>query len=119
MRNFTRLLLAVVLFFQSMLLVAQERTISGVIRDADDNSPLTGVSVSLKGSTRGVQTDASGAFSIMAKKGDILQISYVGYEMQQVRVGDANTITINLKSTQKALGEVVVVAMDIKRNPRE
>jgi TonB-linked SusC/RagA family outer membrane protein len=119
MRNFTRLLLAGFLLFQSMLLMAQEKTVSGVIRDADDNSPLSGVSVSLKGSTRGIQTDASGAFSIQAKKGDFLQISYVGYEMQQVRIGDGNTISVNLKSISKQMGEVVVVAMDIKRNPRE
>jgi TonB-linked SusC/RagA family outer membrane protein len=118
MRHFPKLLTAGFLFLQSILLCAQEKTISGVVRD-DTGSPLEGVTVSVRGTTRGVQTTANGAFTIQAAKGNVLIVSYIGYETQEVRVGEGNTLTVRLRNANNQLGEVVVTAMDIKRNPRE
>src|SRR5947208_98761 len=119
MRKFTRLLLAVVLLLWGMYATAQDKTISGTVTDADDNTPVPGVSITIKGTNRGTQTNTQGVFSIKAQKGEMLIISSVGYEGSQVRVGDATIISVKIKNSQKQMGEVVVTAMDIKRNPRE
>lgn len=119
MRKTLRLLLAVFMLFHSILLQAQDRTISGIIRDDDAGTPLSGVSVNIKGTSRGVQTNAQGEFSIQAKKGDILVVSYVGFSVREVRIGDDNAINVRLKSSEKQMDEVIVTAMDIKRNSRE
>ena len=60
---------------------AVQAVISGVV-SGDNGKPLSGVSVQVKGSTRGTTTDASGKFSINASESDVLVFSYVGYETQ-------------------------------------
>jgi TonB-linked SusC/RagA family outer membrane protein len=119
MRKFTRLLFGVVLLLWGICATAQDKTISGTVTDADDNTGVPGVSITIKGTNRGTQTNAQGVFSIKAQKGEILVISSVGYEGNQVRVGDGATISVKIKNSQKQMGEVIVTAMDIKRNPRE
>lgn len=99
-------------------LLSQEKTITGRVLD-DNNQPLAGVTIKVRGTTRMVQTDANGAFSITVKKGEVLELSHIGHEKLTYRVGDANTVALNMKSTETVMGEVVVTAMDIKRNPRE
>jgi TonB-linked SusC/RagA family outer membrane protein len=99
-------------------ILAQEKTVTGRVLN-ENNQPMPGVTVKVRGSDRSVQTDASGGFSISVKKGETLEFSHVGFEKTTVRVGDANTISIGLKSDETTMGEVVVTAMDIKRNPRE
>ena len=119
MRTPLKLLLAVVCLFQSLCLTAQEKIISGTVKDADDNSPMPNVSVTIKGTNRGTTTDMRGSFSLKAQKGEILVISSVGYEVNQLKVGDADIVSVKIKSAQKQMSEVVVTAMDQKRNPRE
>ena len=114
-----KLLMAVVLVFCGLYVTAQEKTISGTVSDADTRAPVPGVSITIKGTNRGTQTDAKGAYSIKVQKGQLLVISSVGYEVHQVKVGDAASISITIKSSQKEMSEVVVTAMDQKRNPRE
>src|SRR5688572_26272488 len=117
MRNFIRLLFASILFLNGLLLQAQDKTITGVVRD-DNGSPMEGVSVTVKGTTRGVQTSASGSFSIQAAKGNTLVVTYVGFISREVTVGDATTVQIRLDSDGSQMEEVVV-AMDLKRKPKE
>ena len=105
------LLIAVPLF-------AQERTITGRVLN-ENNQPMSGVTVKVRNSNKVTQTDASGSFSISVRKGETLEFSHVGYTDFTLRVGDANTVSINLKTIETTMGEVVVTAMDIKRNPRE
>ena len=68
MRKLKRLLTLSVFVLMSMYALAQEQTITGIIRDAADNAPLPGVSIRIKGSRTGTTTSATGAFSIIAKK---------------------------------------------------
>jgi TonB-linked SusC/RagA family outer membrane protein len=98
---------------------AQERTISGTIVSDDNKTPLEGVTIRVKGSKRYAMSDASGKFTIRLNPGETLQVSYVGYDAKDIKPGDGNTVAINLKPSDNAIGEVVVTAMDIKRNPRE
>ena len=101
------------------LVWAQQRTISGTILSDDNKTPLQGVTIRVSGTNRLTQTDAQGKFSIAVGPGESLQVSYVGYETQTVKPGDSNSIGITLKAIDGTLGEVIVTAMDIKRNPRE
>ena len=98
---------------------AQERTITGTILSEDNKTPLSGVTVRVKGTRRIVQTDAEGKFSIKVNPGETLQVSYVGYETSDVKVGDGNTLGISLKAADNMMGEVIVTALDQKRTPRE
>ena len=97
---------------------AQDRTLTGTILAEDSKSPLPGVTIRVKGTRRLAQTDANGKFSIRVNTGEVLQISSVGYETTDIKVGSSETIGLNLKTADNTLGEVVVTAMDIKRNPR-
>jgi TonB-linked SusC/RagA family outer membrane protein len=111
-----RLLLftGVLLWYTSVF--AQEKTISGVVTSGDASTPLSGVTVSVVGTTRATQTDAQGRYAIAASKGQMLAFSYVGFATQQVVVGDADTASINLSSAQSStLQDVVVVGYGTQR----
>ncbi|NCU03449.1 MAG: SusC/RagA family TonB-linked outer membrane protein, partial [Chitinophagaceae bacterium] len=121
MRKFKHLLLVSMCCFFSFVSIAQEQTVTGTIRDAADNSPLPGVSVRIKGNRTGTTTNSAGSFTIKASKGQVLLFSFLGYKSTEVTVGDNTTVNLNLVETaeKQQLSEVVVTAMDIKRNPRE
>jgi TonB-linked SusC/RagA family outer membrane protein len=95
----------------------QSQTVSGTVQDADKKTPLQGVTVKVVGTNLAAQTDAKGAFTVKANKGQTLLISFIGFESQRVTVG-TSAINVSLKSSVTELDEVVV-AMDIKRKPRE
>ncbi|SDE80601.1 Secretin and TonB N terminus short domain-containing protein [Mucilaginibacter pineti] len=94
-------------------LTAEAAKITGTVKDAS-GQPLVGVSVHIKGTTTGGQTNASGIFVIDAKPGDVLVFSYIGYIPQEVTVGNDANITITLATDSKSLQEVVVTAFGIK-----
>ena len=96
---------------------AQERTITGTIVSEDSKTPLAGVTVKVKGSRRITQTDANGKFSIKINPGESLQVTYVGYQTYELKGGGDN-VGISLKTADNTMGEVIVTALDIKRNPR-
>jgi len=109
--------LSMVFLLLPVAVQAQERTVTGAILSEDNKTPLAGVTIRVKGTRRIVQTDADGKFSIKLNPGETLQVSYVGFETKEVKP-DGNTIGISLKNTDNTMGEVVVTAMDIKKNPR-
>jgi TonB-linked SusC/RagA family outer membrane protein len=121
MRKMIRLTTVLLLLISLLpsLLLAQERTITGTVLSDNNKTPLAGVTIRVKGTKRSVLTDANGNFSIKVNAGETLQLTYVGHEPQDVKPGDGNTVAVSLKSVDGTLGEVVVTAMDIKRNPRE
>ena len=79
------LLLITGLFFFTLTTFAQQ-TITGKITD-NNGAPLAGVSVKVKGTTRGVATNSAGTFSIQATSADVLEITIIGYKKQSVSVG--------------------------------
>ena len=101
------------LFIASMLLClssyAQTIGISGKVTSADDSQPLPGVSIKLKGTATGVVSDINGAYKIMAKPGDVLVFTFLGYQRQEIIVKTNNIIDVTLNSTSSNLNEVVVV----------
>ena len=95
----------------------QSVTIKGNVTDAA-GEPLIGVSVLVKGTTNGTITDFDGNFSLSAQKGDILEISYIGYATQSVTITNNQPLKIVLKEDTKVLDEVVVTALGIKREQK-
>ncbi len=88
---------------------AEPDTVTGTVTSASDGEPLIGATILVKGTSIGTDADIDGRFTIKAKKGDILQIRYVGYEPSEVKVGDSNEINIILQENENNLDEVVVV----------
>lgn len=97
--------------------MAQQRTISGVVTDADSGDPLIGANVLVKGTTLGTVTDFDGAYTIEAATDDVLQITYVGYPDQEVNVGPESILNISMGAGQ-VLDELVVTALGISREKK-
>jgi TonB-linked SusC/RagA family outer membrane protein len=112
-----RLLASMLFLLVTYLALAQSKPISGRIT-GDDGTPLAGVTVRVKGTSRIVQTDNSGNFTINAQQGDVLQFSFVGFDLREVKVGTSSNVDARLNRNSTTLEEVTV-AMDIKRNPKE
>lgn len=96
----------------SIPVLAQERTVSGVITDAATGELLIGVSVSCEDGTKGTVSNVYGYFSFDTKVPCTLRIHYVGYEEQHIQIlqGTALPLAINLLEKKNALKEVVVLA---------
>lgn len=88
---------------------AQDRTVSGKVTSLEDGSALPGVSITVKGTTRGVTTDASGGYKISVPNGAKLLFSFVGFNSQDVTVGAKTEINLVLRSSATDLEEVVIV----------
>ena len=85
----------------------QGRSVQGVVRDADDNQPLPGVSVVVTGTTRGTITDVDGKFSIATEPGETLTFSFIGYESQELSASP--NMSISLAPDVQSLEDVVVI----------
>ncbi|MBO0947448.1 SusC/RagA family TonB-linked outer membrane protein [Fibrella forsythiae] len=92
----------------SLPILAQDITIRGQVTSSDDNTPLPGVSVQLKGSTRGISTDGQGRYQLTAPAGGRLVFSFIGYQAKEVPVNNQSTINVALTGDAQQLSEVVV-----------
>ncbi|WAC10222.1 SusC/RagA family TonB-linked outer membrane protein [Dyadobacter pollutisoli] len=103
-------LLAVLLMLISttMSVMAQDVSVSGKVTDAKTGG-IPGVTVTLKGSTRGTNTDVEGNYQITVPGNATLSFSAIGYETQDVAVGNKSVVNVVLSEDVKALEEVVVV----------
>jgi TonB-linked SusC/RagA family outer membrane protein len=95
------------------LTVPNAAAVKGVVKD-ETGAPLAGVSVVVKGTSSGTQTDINGKFTLNASPGDVLVFSYIGYVRQTVTVG-SSAITVTLLPNSKDLNEVVVTALGITK----
>ena len=86
----------------------QEKVVKGIIKDADGN-PIPGVAVIIKGTKSGTETDFDGAYTLSAKSGDILVISFIGMLTQEIIVGEESTVNVQLETDLDQLEEVVLV----------
>ncbi|MGE6221669.1 SusC/RagA family TonB-linked outer membrane protein [Nubsella zeaxanthinifaciens] len=87
---------------------AQNVTVKGSVKD-DQNLPIPGVSVIVKGTSNGVQTDASGNYTISAPSSGTLVFSFIGFNNQEIAVGTKTTINVTLTAANNDLQQVVVV----------
>ncbi len=113
--NLSRLLLAVVIALTFCGNVfAQNITVRGVVLDKNNNEPVPGVTVSVKGAARNTVTGVEGRFTIGVDKGQSLVFTSIGYVSQEVVVTDVN-MAVNLQPSDKSLNEVVVTALGVKK----
>lgn len=92
-----------------------QTTVSGTV--SDENGPLPGATVVIKGTTNGTQTDFDGNYSLQASSTDVLSFSFVGYASKDVTVGAQSTINVTLAGDNQ-LDEVIVTAQGIKREKK-
>lgn len=92
----------------SMTILAQEKTVTGTV--TDQTGALPGVSVIVKGTNKGVETDFDGKYTILVNQGDILVFSFVGLKTVERRVGTIPVLNIKMEEDANLLDEVVVVA---------
>lgn len=88
---------------------AQNKQVTGTVTGSDDRQAIPSVSVMIKGSRQGTQSDANGKFSISAASTDVLVFTYVGYTTREMAVGANSTLNVELISASAKLDEVVVV----------
>jgi len=118
MKKLIPLLIMIFSLAVTQQVAAQVKTVSGTVTAASDESPLPGVNVVIKGTTKGTQTDYDGNYTIEASKGDVLEFSFLGMKTQLVTVGDANTLNVSLLDDALSLDEVIVTALGIKKEKK-
>ncbi len=99
---------------ESSIFLELEDRITGNVTSADGEA-LIGVTVLVKGSTRGTVTDVEGNFAIEANKGEILVFSYTGFQPQEVVVDGQTNLTISLLTDDAILDEVVIVGYGTRK----
>lgn len=102
------------LIFMLLLLLgnyamAQQVILTGKVTDSLSGESLPGVSIVVKGTTTGTVTNMEGVFNLNAKKGDVLQFSFVGYKSQDITVSDQTKLSVKLVEDKTEIQEVVVI----------
>jgi len=106
MKNkFLKKLLLSFIFLLGSAVYAQE--VTGTVSEGSESLP--GVSIQVKGSTIGTETDFDGKYSIMANAGDVLIFNYLGYKQEERTVGSEAVINVTLSQDTTSLSEIVVV----------
>jgi Ca-activated chloride channel family protein len=98
--------------------ISGEKTINGVVTSKNDGLPLPGVSILIKGTSKGTQTDYDGKFSLKVNLGDQLVFNYIGFNESIVTISKKETITVALEESSANLSEVVVVSEGYNRGNR-
>ncbi|MBD5350927.1 MAG: SusC/RagA family TonB-linked outer membrane protein [Bacteroides sp.] len=91
--------------------------VTGTVTDSN-GEPLIGVSILVKGTQFGAQTNIDGEYSINANQGDVLMFSYIGYRPQEITFTGQSKIDVTLVEDTKTLDEVVVTALGIKKEAK-
>jgi len=100
--------------FSAKIERAEEVTVKGKVTDAN-GQPLAGVSLEITGTNKGTVTNETGAFVITVQTGSVIKFSMVGYDAQDVKIEKETELSITLQLQNKALNEVVVTALGVKK----
>lgn len=117
-KNIISVFLMIPLLFLFLDALAQDRIISGTISAEKSNDPVISATITNKRTKKATQSSSNGAYSIRAAKGDVLEISSVGYGTRTVTVGDRDQIDVSLTVNERKLNEVIVTAMGVKKEKR-
>ena len=109
--------LIAVLMLISAFAFGQDRTITGTVTD-EKGDPVPGASVKIKGTRTGVAADINGQFRIVAKTGDILEVTGTNFEIAEITIGAQSTITIPVRTSIVTGTEVVVTAFGVRRSEK-
>jgi TonB-dependent starch-binding outer membrane protein SusC len=108
-QRFAYLLLSFLMLFAGSLAYGQQGQITGKVTEAGSGEGIPGASVLVKGTTRGTVTDLDGSFTISASAQEVLVFSFIGFETQEVTVGNRSVVNIGLSQSVQALNEIIVV----------
>ncbi|MDP5140521.1 MAG: carboxypeptidase-like regulatory domain-containing protein, partial [Spirosomaceae bacterium] len=109
------LLFSLLLMLAASVTYAQTK-VTGKVTTAGDGSALPGVTVQVKGTSTGTQTDGEGNFSIAAGKNQTLVFSFIGMETKEVAIGNRSIVNVALAESDNMLNEVVVLtALGLER----
>jgi TonB-linked SusC/RagA family outer membrane protein len=103
------LLLLFCLFTVNLLFAQQSLTITGKVTDAGSGEGLPGTTIVVKGSTNGTVTDVNGAYSVNAPANGTLVFSFLGFDTQEIAIGNRSTIQVSLGAAARQIDEVVVI----------
>ncbi|MEJ5316910.1 MAG: TonB-dependent receptor [Tenuifilum sp.] len=109
------LIILVALLLGNLSLMAQEISVTGKVTDAADGTPMIGVAIVVKGTTTGTITNVDGEYSIKCKGNDVLVFSFVGYNTQEVAVGNRSVINVQMKQESKEIDEVIVIGYGVQK----
>ncbi|HZY37624.1 MAG TPA: TonB-dependent receptor [Mucilaginibacter sp.] len=108
-RIFTISGLVLLFSFVTTIAFAQNITVTGKVLDQANSEALIGVSVKIKGTTEGTQTDVNGSFSINAPSNATLVFTYIGYAPQEVPLNGKNAVDVRMNASANELSQVVVI----------
>ena len=95
---------------------AQEKRITGKVLDAQTQQPLQGVTINVKGTNTTVVSNSDGSFSIVAPSStSTLVVSYVGFNAQEIKVGDQTSLNVVMATNNSPLDDIVVVGYGTQR----
>lgn len=114
--SFKKIVLSLIFVLAPLAVLAQTKTVKGVIYEEETGEPMPGATVSVEGSTRGVMTDLDGSFELTGvKPTDKLKFECLGKETQVLQVGTMTNFVVKLKNAANELDEVTVVAFGKQR----
>ena len=114
--SFKKIVLSLIFVLAPLAVLAQTKTIKGVIYEEETGETMPGATVSVEGSTRGVMTDLDGSFELTGvKPTDKLKFECLGKETQVLQVGTMTNFVVKLKNAANELDEVTVVAFGKQR----
>jgi TonB-linked SusC/RagA family outer membrane protein len=107
-------------FFLLLIFTATNaQTVTGTVLD-EENQPVNGATITVKGTNKATITNATGNFSINATGRDVLQFSFIGFITLDVPLNGRSTVTVNLVRGEATMGEeVVVVALGVRRSSKK
>lgn len=111
---FKKLMLASVMFFLTLAAFSQN-AVTGKVTDSKDGTPVSGATITLKGTKTATQSAADGSFKINATPTGVLVISSVGFAQQEVSLAGKSVVDVSLVQVNQQLNELVVVAYGTKR----
>ncbi|QIA07299.1 SusC/RagA family TonB-linked outer membrane protein [Draconibacterium halophilum] len=111
--------LSILLFMGNLVAFAQTKTLTGTVTSAEDDMPIPGVSVSVKGTTLGTITNMDGGFELKAPDdASTLIFSFIGMRIQEVEIGSQTSFSVAMQSDVIGIDEVVVTALGISREKK-
>lgn len=115
---FARLLLSCFLLVASAATFAQQKNITGVVKNSSSGANIPNASVQVKNTKTGTSTNAAGAWSLVASQGQILVVSAVGFASREMVINEKNSFVVNLQPADTELENVIVTALGIRREEK-
>ena len=113
-----KIFLLAVMLLATFLAGAQQKSITGTVKNAEDGSLIANASVQIKGTTNGTTTNDKGVYTISATPGQVLVVTAIGFNPHEEKIGTRAAIHFSLSNSATELTGVVVTALGIKRDQK-